>query len=157
MTSDADVDDALAAETTAFEPSARPTDSTRLGAKTFNWRTLGETAAGSAWDALREWVEWFVVRYNVSDRIVPVCWYKHGELVEELSALHIAHGAAFDTSDTGFGPIGWHERRALAMSRLRDVYAGGCSRGHEDRIYRRSIGTVDEQDWAAWITESHAH
>ena len=87
----------------------------------------------------------------------PPCWWKHGHLVEELSALHTAHTAAFDSSDAGFGPIGWHERLSLAMPRLTRAYAGGCGNGHRDINPRSSIGQIDEQEWDAWTSQAHAH
>lgn len=87
----------------------------------------------------------------------PVCWFKHGDLVEELSALHLAHTVAFDTSDAGFGPIGWHERLSLAIPRLRRAYAGGCSRGHDRYKPRSWTNAVDEQEWDAWANQAHAN
>ena len=61
------------------------------------------TTPGRSGSTLRDWVEWFTVRYDVPVSVVPNCWWRHGALVEELSALHVAHLAAFDASDAGFG------------------------------------------------------
>ena len=154
---DDDVEAQIAGEMAAFEPAVREGDSAPLGAHIINWRTLTDQDAPTAWTRLREWVEWFVIRYRVPESTVPTCWWKHGQLVEELSALHTAHTAAFDSSDAGFGPIGWHERLSLAMPRLTRAYAGGCSNGHRDIIPRSSIGQIDEQDWSAWTRQGHAH
>lgn len=150
-----DYDDLMAAEMSDFEPDDRDGSSAPIGPDVISWRELVDADARAAWTELRAWVEWFTVRYHVSESVVPVCWYKHGDLVEELSALHIAHEAAFDESDAGFGPIGWHERLNLAMPRLRQRYAGGCSRGHTS--YKpRSWANVDEQEWDAWANQAHA-
>lgn len=151
-----DLDDLMAQEMSDFHPDIRSGSSEPIGARVVDWRTLADADARAAWDSLREWVEWFTVRYQISESIVPVCWYKHGNLVEELSALHIAHGVAFDSSDAGFGPIGWHERLSLAIPRLRNAYAGGCSRGHNRYTPRSWTNAIDEQEWNAWANQAHA-
>lgn len=127
-----------------------------IGGRTTNWRTMTDAEAQATWEALRDWVEWFAPRYNLMRSIVPACWFMHGQLVEELSALHCAHRAAFDPSDNGNGPVGWHERLAAAMPRLREAYYGTCSEGHSERpvrVWQR----VPEEQWTAWTTQSHAH
>lgn len=152
-----DVEALIASEMTAFAPGIRYGSSAPLGAQAINWRTLPDHDAPPAWNALRAWVEWFIHRYRVPESTVPACWWKHGHLVEELSALHAAHTAAFDISDAGFGPIGWHERLSLALPRLTRAYAGGCATGHRDITPRSTTGTVDEQEWDAWTRTAHAH
>lgn len=152
-----DLDALLASEMTAFEPDIRYGSSAPIGAQVIDWRTLPDRDAPAAWRELRRWVEWFTYRYRMPESTVPACWWKHGHLVEELSALHTAHTAAFDTTDAGFGPIGWHERLAIAIPRLTRAYAGGCSDGHRDVTPRSSINNIDERDWDAWTKEAHAH
>ncbi|MCR2764995.1 hypothetical protein NQ152_15930 [Microbacterium sp. zg.B48] len=154
---DDDVEAQISGEMTAFDPTARHGDSTPLGARIVNWRHLSDADARAVWGELRGWVEWFIIRYRVPESTVPACWWKHGQLVEELSALHTAHTAAFDTSDTGFGPIGWHERLSLALPRLTRAYAGGCSNGHRDITPRSTGSAPDEQEWDAWTSQAHAH
>lgn len=152
-----DSDDAIAADISDFQPQTRHASSAPIGAQIVNWRTLQEADAPAAWDRLRAWVQWFTVRYRISESVVPVCWFKHGQLVEELSALQTAHSAAFDPSDAGFGPIGWHERLNLAIPRLSKAYSGGCARGHDPIKPRSWHDTIDEQEWTAWTTQAHAH
>ena len=161
-----DPEDAVADDVSRTEPDPRhapaPPDDPRqgasapIGAPTINWRTLTDEDAKATWAALREWVEWFTVRYRISESTVPACWWKHGQLVEELSALHIAHEAAFHSTDTGFGPIGWHERLNLALPRLNRAYAGGCARGHDPLKPRSWSNITDEQEWDAWTNQAHA-
>ncbi|GAA3776107.1 hypothetical protein GCM10022240_29530 [Microbacterium kribbense] len=152
-----DLDDILAAQLSDFAPSARHGSSAPIGAHVVHWATLTDKDAPAAWNALREWVEWFTVRYRISESVVPPCWFKHGQLVEELSALHTAHAAAFDPSDAGFGPIGWHERLSLAIPRLTKAYSGGCARGHDEPKPRSWTDIVDEDEWDAWTSQGHAH
>ncbi len=150
-----DLDALLAADARGFEHDDRGGDSGPLGAVIIDWRHLTDRDSRAAWDALRDWVEWFVIRYRVPESTVPACWFRHGQLVEELSALHTAHVAAFDDSDAGFGPIGWHERLSLAQNRLTRAYAGGCSDSHRDIIPRTNIGRIDETEWDAWADTAH--
>ena len=151
-----DYDDDIANDVSGYDPNNRYGSSEPLGAHIINWRTLPDHKAAAAWAALREWVEWFTVRYRISESVVPACWYKHGQLVEELSALHTAHTVAFDSTDAGFGPIGWHERLSLALPRMAKAYSGGCARGHDPLKPRSWDGITDEQEWDAWTTQAHA-
>jgi len=121
-----------------------------------DWQTLEDADAPAAWNALREWVEWFTVRYDISDLVVPACWYRHGNLVDELSALHTAHRVAFDASDNGLGPITWHEQLGEALSRLRHAYYGQCSNGHRGYRPRSWTGAIDEAECDGWVREAHA-
>src|SRR5690606_6906044 len=100
-----EVEALLARELAGFDFGNRNGSSEPIGARIINWRTLTDNDAADAWGPLREWVEWMTTRYNIPLSVIPDCWWKHGALVEELSALHIAHQAAFDDSDSGFGPI----------------------------------------------------
>lgn len=138
-----------------FDPLDRDAAASAIGAHVVNWRLLDDDQAHAEWSALREWVEWFVERYNVAVSLIPNCWWKHGPLVEELSALHTAHVAAFDPSDSGFGPIGWHERLTIAIPRLQKAYTGTCRAEHVDQKSRTLHGATDEKAWLAWTAQSH--
>jgi hypothetical protein len=73
------------------------------------------------------WVAWLVDRYGLDHRTVPACWRDHPELVEELSALHLAWEAAFSTSAEPTEGLRWHERFDAARTRLGDwVARTGC-------------------------------
>ncbi|WP_345752570.1 hypothetical protein [Microbacterium rhizophilus] len=148
-----DIESLIAAELAGLPRLGRSTDP--LGSHAVDWRHLPPDRVRAEWTALREWVEWFTVRYTVPVSVVPNCWWKHGALVEELSALHVAHLAAFDESDSGFGPVGWHERLALARPRLQNAGAG-CASGHFELKSRSWDTATDEPEWDAWITQSHA-
>lgn len=151
-----DIDALVAADLAGYPPPGHDDSSEPLGVHVPDWRRLTDEAASAEWMPLREWVEWFTVRYNIPVSVVPACWWRHGSLVEELSALHVAHLASFDESDTGYGPIGWHERLSLAHPRLQRAGAG-CADGHSETRPRSWAGATDEQEWDAWITQTHAH
>ncbi len=152
-----DIEQLLAQELAGFDPTRRDGSSAPIGGAIINWRELSDEDAPEAWARLRGWVEWVSVRYNIPVSIIPNCWYQHDALVEELSALHTAHLAAFDESDAGFGPIGWHERFAVAMPRLTRAYGGGCSDGHRPLRPRNWSGVIEDQEWETWASTAHAH
>jgi hypothetical protein len=96
---------------------------------TINWRTIGDDERPEACRTLATWVqEWLIPRYNIKAKMIPDCWWQHSDLVEELSALHTAWLVAFDAADAGWGPIGWHERFALAQTR--PAFRERCTGGH---------------------------
>jgi len=125
-----------------------------LGVAVVNWRTLPDGDAPQVWTDLGAWVSWFIHRYNLPARKIPPCWFKHGALVEELSALHTAWLVSYDSLDAGFGPIGWHERLAVAIPRLAGWYNGECHNGHTE--LPNSAGS-DAPDWPDWIKQAHAN
>lgn len=141
-----------------YDPDDRGGDSEPLGAVIVNWRELTPSDAPAVWAALRDWVEWFTARYNLPVSLIPDCWWRHGGLVEELSALHTAWVAAYDPVDAGYGPIGWHERFQTAVDRWRSGihYAGSCSAGHVPPHTRDWRAKINEEEWAAWVRDAHA-
>lgn len=98
------------------------------------WAALSAAQAGEVWLALDEWVRWLVTRYALDHRDVPACWYAHGDLVEELTALMTAHQGAYDRAGPATGPADWHQVLANTRTRLQ-AWAGrtGCRHGqHRD-------------------------
>lgn len=119
------------------------------------WRDLPESEAAEAWATLRSFVDWLIVRYDISEATIPRCWWQHGAVVEELSALRSAWDVSTDPDlDGGLGPIGWHERFHLVQSRLREWYNRECVSGH------RPPTTAQVKDgyvgWDEWIAEAHS-
>ncbi len=103
-----------------------------LGSKPrpIDWSRLTGDAAADALAALDAWVRWLVRRYAIDPREIPHCWAEHGELFEELSALHTAHGAAFDPTGPPTGPADWHATLANARARLHQAASRtGCRAG----------------------------
>lgn len=141
----------------AHQSSGRPDPGpSAYSSRTVDWRTLNDERAPFEWSALRAWVEWFTVRFDIPPSVVPDCWWKHGEIVEELAALRSAHLQLFDASDTGIGPITWLQYLSTSLPRLTRA-GGGCTREHREHRSRSWVSATDEQAWAAWATQSHAH
>lgn len=81
------------------------------------WRRVRAVDARAEWAALDKWCRWLVNRYALDVREVPPCWYRHGAVVEELSALHGAWRVAYDPTQAASATADWH--RALWDTRLR--------------------------------------
>jgi hypothetical protein len=155
MSEETPIEDLLEALPADWDANSTRRDTGMLGVTVINWRTLQHDAAPAAWKELGEWVDWFTRRYSIPARKIPPCWYQHGALVEELSALHTAWLVSFDTMDAGYGPIGWHERLAATLPRLTTWYNGECQTGHTP-LTTPSRTTPDDTDvWNNWITETH--
>jgi hypothetical protein len=94
------------------------------------WRQMDARAAAAAWVELDDWVRWLARRYSLDHRDVPPCWFAHGHLVEELSALRTAHRASFDPAASAMAPVEWHQVLAAARTRLQ-LWSSrtGCRQG----------------------------
>jgi len=132
---------------------ARTGDDAVTGVRITRWRDIPAEEKPQAWDELRAFVEWLVARYALAGNVIPRCWFRHPPLVEELSALRAAWDASFDVdTDGGLGPIGWHERFALARERFtKYAYKGECRSGHMDPP--AITLPVDEEEWATWKSQ----
>ena len=74
------------------------------------WRSLGPVESREQWQHLLSWVGWLRGRYPIADQL-PACWWRHSELVEELTALWVAWLAAYtEPSAPLTAPIDFHDR-----------------------------------------------
>ena len=100
------------------------------------WHTLSTQDAEKLWEALADWVGWLRGRYPLA-RQVPLCWWRHPELVEELTALWLAWREAYTEKGAPLtAAADWHGRWLPEF--LRRVGAGGwniaCEGEHKERI-----------------------
>ena len=113
--------------------TTRDTPNRAADAPDSSWQAMSPARASDAWRALIEWVDDLVHRYAL-DETIPICWYAHGAMVEELHALHIAWlgaytGRAGQPTDRAL----WQELLARTLSRLREWNRHGCAAGtHRD-------------------------
>jgi hypothetical protein len=154
MSDDIPLDELLRGLPPDWETTSGNRDTGLLGVTIVNWRTLTDDQAPEVWQDLGDWVDWFVRRYSIPARKIPSCWYRHGALVEELSALHTAWTVSYDNLDAGYGPIGFHERLTTAMARMATWYNGECHDGHN--TVPQTVSEVERLDWNRWIGHSHA-
>jgi hypothetical protein len=110
------------------------TDTTpRPGTPDTSWQAMSPARAGDAWTALIEWVDDLVDRYALDENI-PICWYAHGAMVEELHALHIAWlGAYAGRPSQPSERALWHELLSRTLIRIREWNRHGCAAGTHRR------------------------
>ncbi len=113
-----------------------------------NWARLTEPDLSEQWEALDTWVRWLVTRYCLDHREIPPCWAEHGDLLEELSALHTAHQAAYDPTGPPSGPSEWHQVLANTRARLQLWVARTGCRATE---HRPPVPPA----WAALVRRGH--
>jgi hypothetical protein len=75
-----------------------PAEAGELQPSRFAWRYLDQEQARELWDELIDWTAWLRERYEL-DTKVPPCWYRHGPVVEELTALMVAWTDAYYRGD----------------------------------------------------------
>jgi hypothetical protein len=100
------------------------------------WHQLNPYETTRTWQALADWVGWLRGRYPLANR-VPLCWWRHPELVEELTALWLAWREAYiDKGAPLTGGADWHGRWLPEF--LRRIGAGGwnlaCEANHRPLV-----------------------
>lgn len=98
------------------------------------WSAQTADEAAHKLQILAAWTGWLTDRYRLDQRTIPPCWPQHGEVIEELAALHLAWQAAYARLAAGDAPLLWHEHFNLARGRLAETVArSGCRAGeHRD-------------------------
>ena len=103
-----------------------------------NWYLLRSHEAEEEWLALNRWVDQLRRTYGLPASVIPPFWYRHWELVWELSALHTHWLCCYDPEQDGSGPIAWHSDFALARERLREWVSICGTRIDRDRPTRQT-------------------
>jgi hypothetical protein len=131
-------------------PFVPPALADRWLQETVCWKVIDRENAAQQWPAMADWVRWLATRYVLSPRTIPPCWYHHGALVEELSALRTGWLAAFAPDATGSAPLDWHAAFAATRSRLDEtVSRGGCTKDDHRGDHTASWLAIPDPDFAA--------
>lgn len=100
-----------------------------LGERPVNWAALDAQHAAEQWATLTDWTAWLRDRYQLHEA-VPACWYAHGPLVEELSALRSAWVGSYLNPDAQPGDgTAWHGLLDDALQRIKNWDRTGCADG----------------------------
>lgn len=110
-----------------------------------NWNLLTAEEAESEWLDLNAWVDWLRYAYGLQPAIIPPLWYRHDELVWELSALHTAWLNAYDPDAPPGAPLAWHREFAEARHRLRDWVTISGTKLDRDRPTRQAAWPGEPQ------------
>lgn len=81
------------------------------------WPTLTAAEAEDEWPALRNWVTGLGERFPHAARL-PLCWWRHNELVELLSALRDCERGCYAPTAAPTAAMDWHRAWREAESRL---------------------------------------
>jgi hypothetical protein len=81
------------------------------------WKDLDSDEAEPVWRDLAAFVSWLGIRYALDKRELPRCWWRHGALIEELTALKGAWEVAYDPTQAASAMADWH--RTLYETRIR--------------------------------------
>jgi hypothetical protein len=136
----------------------------QLTARPVNWAHLDTQQAAEQWSLLVEWTDWLRDRYQLHERL-PACWYAHGPLIEEISALRSAWVATFlDPQARLDEPVHWHEQLERTLERIRTWDRTGCSDGthrpdqllHDDTVHSHRERAIHADLAAREALESEA-
>lgn len=104
----------------------------------WTWSALGPLSAETLWQRLSRWVGWLRGRYPIAEQL-PRCWWRHPEIVEELTALHLAWSAAYaDPAASLTAPVEWHQHYLpgfLARVRAWGVHCTDDHRARPESLY----------------------
>ncbi|MEV1008366.1 hypothetical protein [Streptomyces sp. NPDC049881] len=110
-----------------------------------NWATLPPGGRLACWAEFVAWVAWLADRYELTtDQLPRACWWQHGAVVEELTALWTSHHSAYGgEEDVGAAPYLWQDALCRAIERIGRHWLGPCRNGqHRDR--HRTAWSGDE-------------
>ncbi|WP_052434175.1 hypothetical protein [Streptacidiphilus melanogenes] len=108
-----------------------------------SWHNLTPQQRSVLWPQFVVWTLWLADRYEVTnDQIPRQCWWKHGALVEELTALWTSHQSAYAAEeDAGSAPYLWQDALSRAIERIGRLWLGSCRNGqHKERHRQPWIG-----------------
>jgi hypothetical protein len=131
----------LSAVVAQLQEDAREDGSNDVGP--FVWDRLGPHDAVRLWQELADWVGWLRSRYPLA-RQVPLCWWRHSELVEEMTALWLAWREAYLEKGAPLtAAADWHARWLPDF--LHRIGAGGWNVACEGEHKPRIGGLYDDQ------------
>lgn len=111
------------------------------------WRELAPQQRAELWAELDDFVVWLQNRIltHVSDSSasIPPCWYRHPDAVEMLTALMVAHSAAYrpKTHKPSFVLVDWFQRAlwpTLETFKARNTFKN-C---RDNNAHRESFGGI---------------
>lgn len=115
-----------------------------------DWWTLDDSERVETLHGLGEWVVNLVRFYELSDKIVPPCWYMHDAMIQELLALwqYREEQQYIEAAPPGAG-LDFHHQFGLAMTRLAGWNDARCnSTEHREGTPQRWYSDLTTHD--AW-------
>jgi len=95
----------------------------------WSWVGLDPGVRAARLRELHQWVTWLVDTYEVPTGQLPDCWYRHGSMTADLTALRAGWTAAYlDPQAEPDRPARWHDTLERTLRRIRDWDRHGCGR-----------------------------
>jgi len=95
----------------------------------WSWVGLEQGVRAERLRELHQWVTWLVDTYEVPTGQLPDCWYRHGSMTADLTALRAGWTAAYlDPEAEPDRPSRWHDTLERTLRRIRDWDRHGCGR-----------------------------
>lgn len=104
----------------------------------FEWADIPSSTAPELWVRLATWVDAIRVRYAVDAASIPPCWFLHGALVEELTALWLAHRDAYAPAAAATAPLTWQDLFGRSRDRMK---AAHMCKNSEHRVLPAPVPT----------------
>jgi len=110
------------------------------------WDDLSREEREALWPEFVLWVLRLADRYEVpNDQLPRDCWWMHGAVVEELTALWTSHQSAYAAEeDAGSAPYLWQDAWSRAIERIARLWLGGTCRNGQHRPRHRQAWSDDE-------------
>lgn len=104
------------------------------------WDELSPKERAALWPQFVAWVIWVADRYEVTnDQLPRQCWWLHGAVVEELTALWTSHQSAYAPGeDAGSAPYLWQDALARGIERIGRLWIGTCRNGQHRARHREA-------------------
>ena len=100
------------------------TDDAEASPQLPSWTEMEAEQAQAAWTRLARWMTSMLFpRYPPATEIIRDCWYRHPELVEHLSWLHVAWTLAYHNPNASISTAAeWHSRwLPTVLTRAREI------------------------------------
>ncbi|MGW4170085.1 hypothetical protein ACWEGX_24610 [Streptomyces chartreusis] len=109
------------------------------------WHELDAEQHAMLWPQFVSWVIWMADRYEMTtDQLPRQCWWKHGAVVEELTALWTSYESAYASGeDGGSAPYLWQDALARAVERMGRFWLGSCRNGQHKARHRDAAWSGD--------------
>jgi len=114
---------------TPARPAGGDAEPGGLALPEWSWVGLDPGVRAERLRELHQWVTWLVDTYQVPTGQLPDCWYRHGSMTADLTALRAGWTAAYlDPEAEPDRPTRWHDTLERTLRRIRDWDRHGCGR-----------------------------
>ncbi|MCZ1012274.1 hypothetical protein [Streptomyces lydicus] len=107
------------------------------------WHKVPEEQREALWGEFTAWVIRMADLYELTTEQLPhACWWEHGGLVAELTALWTGWESAYNNEeDAAAGPYLWQDAWSRGVERIGRMWLGECTNGYHREKSRIVWGT----------------